>query len=98
MIIRLFRAKPKAGSVDELVKIAREVSIPFVDGHPGLVARYAGKGLGDTGDELVMISVWESLEAMKGMTGEHWETEVLPDARLSQLIAESSVRHYEPLE
>jgi heme-degrading monooxygenase HmoA len=95
VIVRAFTARPKPGAADELTRLAEEISVPFVDGHAGLVARYFGRGLGATGDELVMISVWESLDAMKGMAGEDWESAVIPDPRMHELIDESSIRHYE---
>jgi hypothetical protein len=57
MIIRIFRARPQPGRADELARLAEEISIPFVDGQSGLVARYAGRGAGATGEELVMVSV-----------------------------------------
>jgi heme-degrading monooxygenase HmoA len=94
MIIRIFRAQPKPGMADELAQLIEEVSIPFVDRQPGMLARYTGRGIGSTGDELVMISVWESLEAMKNMTGDDWEGAVIPDQREVDRIAESSVNHF----
>jgi hypothetical protein len=48
-------------------------------------------------DELVMASVWESLEAMKYMTGDTWESAVIPDERLAEIIAETDVRHVESI-
>jgi hypothetical protein len=97
MIIRIFRARSQPGAVDELARLAEEVSIPFVDSQPGLVARYAGSGVGATGDELVMVTVWENLDAMKTMTGDDWESPVIPDERLEPLIAESFLHHYESI-
>jgi heme-degrading monooxygenase HmoA len=97
VIIRVFRARAKPGKADELAQLAEEVSIPFVDGQPGLLARHTGRGVGATGDEFVMISVWESLDALKNMTGEDWENEVLPDGRLKDCIEDSSVEHYEAM-
>lgn len=94
MIIRIFRARPKPGMADELAQLIEEVSIPFVDRQPGLLARYAGRGIGSSGDELVMISVWESLEAMKNMTGDDWQSPVIPDQREAERIAESTVHHF----
>jgi len=95
MIIRVFRARPNPGAAEELARLAEEVSIPFVDAQPGLVARYTGRGAGATADELVMVSVWEDLEAMKNMTGEDWDNPVIPDERLEPLIAESFLHVYE---
>jgi len=95
MIIRIFRARPKAGMADELAQLVEDVSVPFVDRQPGLLARYTGRGIGLTGDELVMISVWESLEALKNMTGDEWESAVIPDQREGDRIAEHSVHHFQ---
>ena len=94
MIIRIFRARPKPGMADELGQLIEEVSIPFVDRQPGLIARFAGRAIGATGEDLVMVSVWESLEALKNMTGDDWEGAVIPDPREAERIAESSVQHY----
>jgi heme-degrading monooxygenase HmoA len=95
VIVRIFRARPQPGAAEELERLAEEVSIPFVDAQAGLVARYTGRGVGATGDELVMVSVWEDLDAMKNMTGEDWDNPVLPDERLEPLIAESFLHVYE---
>ena len=97
MIIRVFRAIPKTGMADELAALLKEISIPFVDGQPGLLARHTGKGVGATGDEILMISVWENLDVMKSMTGENWESEVIPDAQLAERIEKCFVHHYETL-
>ena len=97
MIIRVFRARPKPGMANELAQLLEEVSIPFVDRQPGLIGRYAGRGLGSTGEELLMVSLWESLEAMKNMTGDQWESAVIPDARLAARIADTSVQHFESI-
>jgi quinol monooxygenase YgiN len=95
MVIRVFRARPKAGASDECARLAQEVAVPFVDRQPGLVARYTGQGVGATGDELVMISVWEDIDALKNMTGDDWERAVIPDERLDELIAETFLHQYE---
>ena|SRR5438309_11868677 len=97
MIIRVFRARPNPGAADELARLAEEISIPFVEGQPGLLARYTGRGLGATGEELTMVTVWEDLDAMKGMTGEDWESPVMPDERVEELIAESFLHNYESI-
>ena len=97
MIIRIFRARPKPHMADELTELIEDVSVPFVDQQPGLIARYAGRGIGATGDELVMISVWDNLESMKNMTGDNWETVVIPDPREAERIADSSVTHFQSL-
>jgi heme-degrading monooxygenase HmoA len=97
MIIRVFHARPRPGAIEELTRLAEKVSIPFVDSQPGLIARYTGRGAGATGEELVIITVWEDLGALKNMTGEDWESPVIPDERLEALIAESFLHHYQSI-
>jgi len=97
VIIRVFRARPKPGKAHELTELVKDISIPFVDGQPGLLARHTGNGIGATGDEIVMISVWENLDALKNMTGENWESEVIPDEREAERIDACFVHHYETL-
>ena len=46
MLIRVFRAKPRPGMADELAQLIEEVSIPFVDGQPGLIARHTDAASG----------------------------------------------------
>src|SRR5439155_2126612 len=96
-VIRVFRANPTPGTEDELARLIEDVSIPFVDKQPGLVARFTGRGLGAAGDEIVMVSIWDDLNSLRNMTGEDWQSAVIPDARLSELIDSSSVSHYRTL-
>ena len=98
MLIRVFCAKPKPGRDEELARLIENVSIPFVDRQPGLVGRFTGRGIGAAGDEIVMISIWDDLESMKRMTGEDWESEVIPDERLAERIDSCSVAHYQTFE
>ena len=98
MLIRVFRARPKPGAFAECARLAEEIAIPFVDRQAGLVARYAGMGVGEAGEELIMISVWEDLDALKNMTGDDWESAVIPDERLDDLIAETFLHQYESLD
>lgn len=94
MIIRIFRARPKPGMADALTSADRG-GLHSVRRLAARLARTVhGRGMGSTGDELIMISVWEGIEALKNMTGDNWEDTVIPDQREADRIAESSVRHY----
>ncbi|MGH2483327.1 MAG: antibiotic biosynthesis monooxygenase [Candidatus Limnocylindria bacterium] len=96
MIIRVFRARMKPGATaHQLAQFATEVTLPSLDSEPGLVARYAGTGLGQTGDEFTVISVWEDLESLKASSGDEWERPLWPDPRAKELIAEVFMHHYE---
>lgn len=97
MLIRVFRAQPKPGKADEFAELVQTISVPFVESQPGLVARFTGRGIGRSDDEIVMISVWENIDALKNMTGESWEEEVIPDPREAERIETCSVHHYESI-
>jgi hypothetical protein len=95
MVIRVFRARLKAGhTADELARMAEEATLPSLERERGLVARYAGTGLGETGEEFTVISVWKDLDALKKMTGDDWERPLWPDPRAKELIAEVFMHHY----
>jgi hypothetical protein len=53
--------------------------------------------VGETGEELTMVTLWEDLDALKNMTGEEWESPVMPDQRAEELIAEVFLHHYESI-
>jgi hypothetical protein len=42
-------------------------------------------------------AIGENLDALKNMTGEEWESKVIPDERERERIEECSVHHYEAI-
>ena len=48
MIIRILGARPKPDMADELTELSEDVSVPFVDRQPSLIAR-TGRGIDATG-------------------------------------------------
>jgi hypothetical protein len=97
VIIRIFTCRAVAGRADELGAMLRDISVPFVDGHAGLVARFSGGPVGANADEFVMLSVWRDLDALTGMTGQDWQAPVIPDDRERELMAEMTVQHYKAI-
>ena len=94
MIVRDFRALVRPGMGDEFERMVREISIPLVDRREGLVARYSGRPVGGNADEFVMVSVWESIDALKAFAGDDWEAAVIPEEERS-VLARTEVHHYE---
>ncbi len=94
MIIRVFRAVPRAGQESAYERLIRLDSVDLVQAQPGLVALYAGHAIDDDGQgEIVMVSVWEDQAAMEAFTGPDWQTPVaLPDE--DQLVEQTTVRSY----
>ena len=94
MIIRVFRAQPRAGQETAYERLIRVDSMDLVRAQPGLLALYTGQAVGEgpTG-EIVMVSVWEDQASMEAFTGPDWRTPVaLPDE--DQLVDSTEVRSY----
>ena len=95
-IIRVFQARAKPGSVEELARLARAEVIPEVAAARGLVAYHAGLPHGDSRD-FVMVTVFEDLDAVRAFAGDDYETPVLY-GDTPELIEEMSLHHYEGVE
>ena len=95
MIIRVFRARIRAGHVAEHEALMREVSIPLMERQAGLLACYTGRPAGSNTDEYVMVSLWRDIASIQTFVGDDWEQPVIPDEREVAIIAETSVDHYE---
>ncbi len=94
MIVRVFRAKPRAGKQAEFKRKVEELSIPLVKRQTGMVAYFAGKPLDTDSDEFVMVTVWNSVPDLKAFAGDNWQKAVIPEEELP-LLKETTVHHYD---
>jgi len=94
MVIRVFRARVQPGKQAEFEALARRLSVPLVQKQKGLLGFYAGRPLGHSRDEFVMITLWEDLEAVKAFVGPDWEQAVVPEEE-RPVLADSFVHHYQ---
>ncbi len=94
MIVRVFRAQVRPGMGDAFERLVREISIPLIDTQEGLVARYSGRPVGVNADEFVMVTVWESIDALRAFDGDDWVTAVIPGEERS-VVVRTEVHHYE---
>lgn len=94
MIIRLFKAKIYQGQHDSWEEKVEKFSIPWLKQQEELLEYYPGKPLSDQSLVYSMLSLWESMEALKKAVGEDWEQVVLLEDEAS-LVEEASVEHYE---
>src|SRR5262245_5257390 len=94
MIMRVLRAKVKAGRLKDYQRLCEEKSFPHLHATPGLVALHRGAPLVSQPDEFVVVTVWRDLEALVGLAGEHWrEVVVLPGE--AELVEEMAVEHFD---
>ena len=92
-VLRVFDVRAKPGQVSALREKLASTSIDVVRGEPGNVGHYFGRLHSAAGDELVFISIWESLDAVKARFGDSWEESFLPPG-YEALIEDCSIRHY----
>lgn len=94
MVIRVFRARVQPGKQADFETLARRLSVPLVQKQQGLLGFYAGRPLGHSHDEFVMVTLWENLEAVKAFVGPDWEQAVVPEEE-RPVLADSFLHHYE---
>lgn len=93
-ILRVFDVRAKAGKVDILKQKLSDTSIDVVKGQPGNLGYFFGESLSDDENDLVFISVWRDLDAVKSRFGDNWQVSFLPEG-YEALIENCSIRHIE---
>lgn len=91
-ILRIFEATAKPGEAGALKAKFANTSVSVVDGKPGNLGFFFGESLAS--GEMMFVSIWEDLDAVKANFGEDWEQSYLP-AGYAELIESYSVRHVE---
>src|SRR5438105_8157078 len=94
MVVSVFRGRVWPGKQAEFKEKVEQSSVPFLCSQPGLLAYYPGQPMADGPDEFVMVTVWESLDALKAFAGEDWENPVITGEEFLLLEA-ACVDHYE---
>lgn len=92
-LIRVFRASVKPGLVDEFQSFFQNEALPLVCSQEGMRRATIGLPYESKPNEFLMISEWESLEALKKFAGDDWNAAVI-DPRESHLLVETAVDHY----
>lgn len=87
-----FRALPRPLCGDVLAARLGAESLGLVAGQRGWRGA-AAAGAGTRGGELLLLSAWADLEAVKSFAGVAWEVPVVP-AGYGDLIEQSSVEHH----
>ena len=94
MVIRVFRAHVQPGRQADFEAMAQRLSLPLVQKQKGLLGFYAGRPLGHSRDEFVMVTLWDSLESVQQFVGPDWEQAVVPEEERPVLV-DTFVHHYE---
>jgi heme-degrading monooxygenase HmoA len=94
VIVRVFRARVLSGAAPDFEATIRSHSLPRLEGVPGLVSWFAGRPLGTAG-EFVVVTVWETLDALQSFAGPDWQREGVIPAEALPLLEETILHHYE---
>ena len=94
MIIRVARAKISEGKVEEFMTTIERMWIPWLKAQDGMLGCYPG--IDGKAREFLMVSLWESMESLRAIGGEHWDKAQISIEALD-LLEEVYIRHYEAL-
>ena len=93
-ILRVFEVRAKPGKADLLKQKLSNTSVDVVAGKPGNLGYFFGQSLSSDENDLVFISIWRDLEAIKSRFGDDWEVSYLPEG-YEEIIESCSIRHIE---
>jgi quinol monooxygenase YgiN len=90
MIIRVFSSKC---DVKGMEKFYLEKALPILKKQKGCIYAFAGKNTEK--EEVVMVTVWEDLEALKRFTGPEWNKPKVVPEEAPLLREEPSLMNFE---
>ena len=93
MIIRIFRVRIDPSLRSEFESKFASISVDAVSKQEGFVSVTIGKPSQWDPDEYVMVSHWESEEALMLFCGESWSQPHIPEG-MEKYVKECSVSHY----
>ncbi|MEM7214095.1 MAG: antibiotic biosynthesis monooxygenase [Pseudomonadota bacterium] len=93
-ILRIFEVRTKAGCCDQLLANFATTSADVVRDKPGNQGYFFGKCIQGGENEVMFVSVWQSLDAIKSRFGDDWQKSYMPEG-YEDLIEEHSIKHVE---
>ena len=93
-VFRIFEVRAKPGQARLLRQKLSETSIAVVKNKPGNLGYFFGHSLCSDEHDLVFISVWQDLAAVKSRFGDAWQESFLP-AGYEEIFESCSIRHVE---
>jgi heme-degrading monooxygenase HmoA len=96
MISRQWRGLAKSSHADKYVEHLRQETIPKLKEIPGFVSASILRRSVPHGVEFLIVTTWESIDAIQGFAGTDVETAVVPP-RVQEMMVEfnNRVRHYQ---
>ena len=94
MITRIFRVRVPAALISEFEPKFQSISYEALAKAPGCLKVTIGKEVSESGQTYVMISEWESQQALIDFAGANWREPHIP-AGMEKYAADCSVEHFE---
>lgn len=96
-VLRLFRARTRAGEERAYSEFLRRTTVPFLRRQAGCLEVRVGRSYTATGDvEFVVLTVWDTLEHLKEATGARWDQPVI-DPEEAPLLQANDCMHFDEL-
>jgi transposase len=94
MIVRVFRARLQPGMRGPYEQLCREHALPLMCRHEGFLTYHIGLPRERRSDEFVLVTVWNDLDSVRTLVGEHWkEALILPGE--GDMLLEACVQHFD---
>ena len=96
MIARLWRGTATVDKADAYVRHATQTVFPALQDIAGHRGAYLLRRETERGVEFLAVTLWDSLDAVRGFAGSHVETAIVaPEARAVLTEFDDVARHYE---
>jgi len=93
-IVRVFKARAKAGKERELAKKLATTSVGVVKDKAGFIGYFAGQSAEVGGRDFIFITMWRHFLALREVFGDSWRESFLPPG-YADIIEEHSIEHFE---
>ena len=93
MILRNYRALVHEGQQDAFTKFLKEIALPTLDKHDGMISLTMGWPYDVNPRMFSMIMIWRDLDALIGFTGPDWQNTVVHPSE-AHLLEASFVDHF----
>ena len=96
MVSRHWKAVARPGQTDAYLAHLRAETFPQLAAIPGFVRASVLSRDREAGTELQVVTLWESLDAIRAFAGPHIEAAVVPPAVQAMMVTyDREVAHYE---
>ena len=97
MIVRLFRARVHPGKEDEFERFVLGTGLPMVRAAEGCTHVTAGKSRWSEQPEFVVVTHWNSADALQAFAGSDWQQAVI-EPEEAHMLTDVFCDHYETIQ